>query len=260
MHTNATPGMVEAQVQELPRPLSPLDNNKEGEREETQPLSPQFAALAKQRRALQQERQAFEREKAERAAATPGATVDLARLKSEPLRVLLESGVTYDQLTQSILANDSGYNPEIQALKAELKALKDGVDNTLSERDKQARAQVLSEMRREATRLVQDDSYELVRETRSIPKVMELIERTFDDSGEVLDVTEAMQLVEAELEKDSLRLAQLKKIQSRLSPPVAQPQPQQRPVRTLTNRDTASVPVSAKARAMAAFYGRPITR
>jgi hypothetical protein len=113
-------------------------------------------------------------------------------------------------------------------------------------------------MRREATQLAaQGDDFELVRETQSVPDVIQLIERTYDKTGEILDVSEAMKLVEDELFKRQQKLITLKKMRG-LLPKQAEPVPQQRPqsgMRTLTNRDTASVPLSAKARALAAFYG-----
>lgn len=256
--TNATPPgheAVQAQVEDLPRPLTNNDEkiNKEVE-EATQPLSPQYAALARQRRAIQQEKQALDRAKAEWATKSKDV-VDLATLKSKPLSVLLENGVTYDQLTQEILANQGG--SEIQALKAEIKALNEGVDRKFSERDAQQEQQVLADMRREAVLLAkQGDTFELVRETKSIPDVMRLIERTYRETGEVLDVSDALELVESELVKESLKLAKFKKVQGQLSPqPIQQPQPPQRQMRTLTNKDTASAPMSARARALAAFYG-----
>jgi hypothetical protein len=244
----------------MPEPESAItDDNGQAnaEPEETRPLSPQFAALAKQRRALQvKERELAEREKAMTGQAQPG--LDMAQLKANPLSVLEQAGVTYDQLTEAILANQNGITPEIVALKnelkAEIKAIKDGVDG----QNTQAEKQVLAEMQREATRLASaGDEYEMVRETRSIPDVMKLIERTYREQGEVLDVAEAMQLVEDELIKESMRIAQIKKVQSRLAPPPPPPQPQnnQRPTRTLTNRDTSRAVMSAKARAVAAFNG-----
>ncbi len=265
MNTNATPGSVPVSATPPPaeEPLTKTDTDDPapGTVEATQPLSPQLAALAKQKRALQvKERELLDREKA--LANQPPDQGDgnalLARLKSEPLSVLLEAGVTYDQLTEAILGNQSGNGPEIQALKAEIKALKEDVTKTFTDKDTQAKKQVLAEMQREATSLAAEgDTFELVRETGSIPQVMDLIERTYDTSGEVLDVSEALQLVEDELISESLKLAALKKVQGRLqpeAPPV--PQPQQRPLmRTLTNRDGAVAPLSRKERALLAWSG-----
>ncbi len=264
MAVNATPGREiaqAAQVEALPEAAVtiPDPNDASATTEATEPLSPQFAALAKQRRALQQERQAFEREKATASqTATQADAIPLARLKEDALGVLLDAGVTYDQLTEQILARRDGITPEIQALKAELKATKEDFSKQLTDRDQQARTQVLAEISRDAKRLVAEgDDYEMVREHKAVPKVTQYIESWYDKTGEVLDVREALQDIEEELLEDSLRLARIKKVQSKLAPPepVAPAAPQQRQVRTLTNRDTASVPLSAKARALAAFNG-----
>lgn len=250
MTTNATP--LGNQYGQHEQPVT--DNNKTEAVEATQPLSPQLALLAKQRRALQvKERELSDREKALTSDPTSRG-IDVARLKSEPLRVLLENGVTYDQLTEAILAGQGG-DSEIHALKAEIEALKLGIDKKFTDKDAQSKQQVLSEMKREAEKIVREnDDYELVREHRSVPDVIELIDRTYEENGEVLDVTDALRLVEEELFRRDHRITKFKKFQSQ-SQPMAQPQQRQSGMRTLTNRDTASVPLSAKARAMAAFYG-----
>jgi hypothetical protein len=227
--------------------------------EDTKPLSPQFAALARQRRALQaKEREIADRERALESKATSSADPDLiARLKSQPLSVLQEHGVTYDQLTEAILSGQAG-NPEIAALKAEIKALKEGVDNTLSQRDQQQEQQVLSEIRKESQRLAaQGESFEMVRETGSYEDVVSLIHRTYKETGEILDTTEAMQLVEDELIKDAIKLANTSKLKSRLAPAApSQQQPPSPQLKTLTNRDTARPVMDRRSRAIAAALGQ----
>ena len=253
MKTNATPLMQEipmqGQIQEPESPPAPAAA--------TQALSPQLALLAKQRRALQRERELLNQEKARLSQNSGTSAIDLAQLKSEPLRVLLENGVTYEQLTEEILNNQK--NSEVFALKEEIKNLREGIDKKFTEKTQQEEQAALHYMRQEAERFVRgSDQFELIRETRSIPTVMQLIERTYRQTGEVLDVPEALKLVEDELLNDALKIQRLKKLQSRLSPPAPQMQPTERRytgMRTLTNRDTANVPMSAKARAMAAFYG-----
>jgi len=256
MNTNAnpTPDYVSQQANEEPI-------QKSADSAVTrQPLSPQLALLAKQRRALQRERELLNREKA-RSSQSQTPIIDVAQLKSEPLRVLLDNGVTYEQLTQAILSSQE--NPEVNALKAEIKSLREGIDKRFTDNETQAEKQVLMQMRMDAQRLVENSSdYELVKATRNVPLVMQLIERTYRQSGEVLDVPEALKLVEDELFKDAQEVAKLKKMQS-VYQPISAPQPPQMQsqsrtsgMRTLTNRDTASVPMSPRARALAAFYGQ----
>lgn len=243
--------------------LTTQDVNSDTEQaasEEAQPLSPQFAALAKQRRALQvKERELARKEQeiAERTAQGAGG-ISKEQLLADPLGVLLGAGVTYEQLTDAV-TNRGGMSDEMLALKRQIAEIEGKFTKTLSERDAQAEQQALAQMSKEAQALISDgDQYELVRETGSLPQVMQLIERVYRENGEVLDVAEACQLVEDELYQDSLKLANLKKVQSALKPtqPVAQPAPQNtRQVRTLTNRDNATVPMSARERAIAAFHG-----
>lgn len=264
MNTDATPGPKEAPpVEEVS--ISDVNEDKaEPAVEATEPISPQFAALAKQRRALQQERRAFEDEKKAAALKSQGSDqVPLARLKSEPLSVLLEAGVTYEQLTEAILANNN--NPEVTRLKTEMNDFKSDIDKRLSDEKAQSEKQALAEMRRDADALiVNNDDYELVRTTRSVPDVMKLIERTYRETGEVLAVSEALKLVEDELFKRNQALVNTKKLQGLFNKPAEQTPaaPQQRApgMRTLTNKDTASVPMDRRARALAAALGQPIRR
>ncbi len=250
MSTNATPGREDPITD--PNVSIPTTSST-ATVEATQPLSPQLAAIAKQRRALQvKERELADREKALSSPGTQPTGIDATRLKSDPLGVLLEQGVTYEQLTQAVLASQEA--APMRALEDKIKALEQGFDQKLSDQATQQKQQALTEMRREALQLVaQGEDFELVRETKNVPQVMALIERTYDETGEVLDVREALKLVEDELIKDSLKLAGMQKIRSQIVPPTP-PQPQ-RHTRTLTNRDTASVPLSPKARALAAFNG-----
>ncbi len=235
-----------------------VDDNKdklESDSEDTQPISPQLAHLARQRRALQvKERELKAREDAMKA--TPQSDgVPLARLKQEPLKVLLESGVTYEQLTEELLNNQS--NPEVEDLKAKLKALEEGVDTKFKDAATQQEQQVLAEMAREAKSLVATgDDFELIRGMNQVPSVMTLIERTYRESGEVLDVAEACRLIEAELEKDVEKITSLGKVKNKFQPQQQPMQPRQQGMRTLTNRDTAAPPMTPKQRAMAAFYGQ----
>jgi hypothetical protein len=236
--------------------------------EDTKPLSPQFAALAKAKRDLQvMEKRLKDREQALTSQGQGPSQQDLIdRLKSNPLSVLNEHGVTYDQLVESITANQNERTPSVIKLEAELKALKEGLDNQnkiLADRDNAQKQQVLNQMSNDADKIIaQGDQYEMIRETGSRKDVINLIEQTFDKTGEVLDLEEALQLVEDELVEESLKIARIKKVQGRLNPAPQEVTNQKiqnsnvRTMRTLTNRDGARVPSSARERAIAAFHGR----
>lgn len=217
--------------------------------EDPKPLSPQFAALAREKRALQvKERELADREKALTESAN--GTVKLADLKSKPLEVLLANGVTYDQITEGILANPG--NPELEALKAELREVTDRVNQIPKDQEAASKAQVIQEMTREAQQLAATPDFELVQATNSVPQVIELIERAFEKTGEVMDVQEAMKLVEDDLFEQNLKIAQSAKIRSALAPAA----PAKPGMRTLTNKDGSAPVLTAKERARRAFYNQ----
>jgi hypothetical protein len=234
--------------------------------EETKPLSPQFAALAKAKRALQvKEREIAEREAALKTHSPAGNEDLIAKLKSNPLGLMLENGVTYDQLTEAIIAQQSGATPEINALKAEMKALKEELSGQFVTRDQQAEQQVLADIQRDVIQTVnsQPEEFEAIREAKAYGDVKELIHRTWKKTGEVLDTQEAIKLVEDQLIEEALPFAKLSKVQKRLTPKeaaqVEAQLPSQKPgvkiMRTLTNRDTASPIMDKRARAIAAMQG-----
>jgi hypothetical protein len=262
MNTNATPlsyappGDAGSHV---PEPEEKKELVEESAPEATKPISPQFAALAKQRRALQlKERELQEREKAlGQKPATQADTIDIERLRSEPMRVLLESGVTYDQLTKAVLEQQGTFNPEIHELKQKLAALESGVEEKLQAREQQQYDQAVSEMRREASQLAAEgDRFEMIRTEGRVSDVVKLIEKVYETQGELLSVESAMEMVENQLMEDAIERAKVGKVWNKLSPEVPSYMQQKSGMRTLTNRDTAQAPLSAKQRAIAAFYGQ----
>lgn len=252
--------LVEAEAPKAPAETlsSTGESNEQATVEATQPLSPQFAALAKQKRALQVKESELKEREAKLAAsgATEGPDKLIERLKSQPLSVLQEHGVTYEQLTNAILNGEQG-NPEIQALKEELKALKGEVKETFQTREQQQEEAALTEMLFEAEDLAKEgEDFALIREQDAYEKVLRLIEGTYRKTGRVMDVRTAMERVESELLTNAEKLARLGKVQSKIAPPAPPPlQPQQRQMRTLTARDSSSAPMSARQRAIAAFQG-----
>lgn len=255
MKTDANPREVPQPQQEQAE--QPVQETPATEASEvTQPLSPQLAAIAKQKRALQvKERELAMKEKALAESGAKG--ISLEQLKQAPLKTLLDAGVTYEQLTEDVLANQDAYNPRISALEKQLQSVRDEVQKTLSEKEARAEQQALAEMRREAAALAAEgDEFALVRETRSVGDVVKLIERVYREEGKILGVHEALSLVENEILKETEQRAKIAKVQSRFQPAPAVPQAQSaQRMRTLTNRDNATVTMGRKERAMAAFYG-----
>lgn len=257
------------QVQETPIEPAPQsstpDTTEQGAVEATQPLSPQFAALAKQKRALQLERAELDKLKAELAQNKVAPVSDqlAEKLKSDPMSVLQEHGVLnpefYNSLTERLLNEQQGINPEIQAtiqtLKEEIKTLKEGVDKSFQTREAQQEEAALTEILYEAEALAKEgDAFELIREQDAYDKVLRLIHKTYKDTGRVLGTTEAMNRVENELLAHAEKLARLGKVQSKVSPQPPQLQPQ-RQMRTLTARDSVAPVLDRRTRAINAFKG-----
>lgn len=260
MNTNATPGRVE-EVPAAEPPLTVSDDKIDEATpaaEETQPLSPQFAALAKQRRALQvKEREIADREKAlEAQKTTMGSAIDTARLKSDPLGVLRDAGVTYADLTDAVLADQQGYNPKLTELESKFKILEESLDKKFTDRESEIEQNTLEQISKRVNHLsAQGDDFALIRATNNQQKVVDLMREAWIKHKDLIDEVEAMKLVEEDLIKEGLKIANIEKVRSQLAPaaPAPAPMQQQRQMKTLTNRDTASVPLSRKARAIAAW-------
>lgn len=238
---------------------STSDTVEQGAVEATQPLSPQFAALAKQKRAFQLEKAEFERQKAEQATRSNGFDPEQfkARMQSDPLGVLQEHGVTYDALTEAILSDKNQENPKILALEQQIKALKEGVDKTFQTNEQRAEESALTEMLYEAEALSKEgEDFEMIRSEDAYDQVLRLIHKTYKDTGRVLDVRDAMNKIENTLMARAEKLASINKVRNKIAPPSPPPaQLAPRGMRTLTARDTASPVSDRRARAIAAMTG-----
>ncbi len=256
MKTNATP-MAPEPVQE---PESSIPDTTETEPEVIKPLSPQLAALAREKRSAQVMKAEAQKLMADAEAKLAAANdvIPTSRLKSETLKVLEEAGLLdseefYNSLTERIVNGQS--NPEIEALRNEIKTLKEGVDNRFTSQQTQQEESALTEMLHEAEALAKDgEAYEQIRSTDGFEKVLRKIHAHYKATGQVLKVADVMNQVEEELIKDAERYFKSEKLKTKYLQPTQQLQPQ-RTMRTLTARDNATAPMSAKARAMAAFNG-----
>lgn len=220
--------------------------------ESTQPLSPQFAALAKQRRALQvKERELAERE-AKATKAPEGEFVTKADLLANPLKIF-DLGLTYDQLTEALLSNGSGNTLDIKALKDELR--KDMDDRLSSQAQTQEEAALNSIADEIESFSKEGEAYELIRERKALPAVLNHIYTHFKKTGQVLDTKSVMDNIENRLLDQQLKYSNIGKVKSKLAPEpqVPAPQSQGNQMKTLTNRDGASIPLSRRARAIAAM-------
>lgn len=249
-----------------------------------EPLSSQYAILARKEKAIRQkerllaQREAEMKAKAE-AAQAPAAKpdVDLSKYVSkddllrDPFGVLNDNGLGYDKLTE-IAANGPTYEmrqmmSKIAALEGELAKVKGETESTkksFEETQNTQYKQAMNQITRDVNSLVRTDpSFETIKATNSQRDVVSLIERTFEEDGYLMSVEEAAQEVEEYLVNEAIRLSSLGKIKQRIAPkapsaPAQQTteQSKQPQMKTLTNAVSSTAKLSAKERAVLAFQGK----
>lgn len=253
--------------------------------------SKQFSQLAKQAKALrirqQQQEQAIkarEAQLAEREAVIKAQEgkysqgyIQQDSLKNDPLRALLDAGVSYEDLTERLLAQSNPLDPRVEAtfskLEAKIQALtqqnEELKNNTKSAEETQYQAAV-KQIKADVKQLVYTDpNYEGVKITNSVDDVVELIERTYKEDGILLTAEEAAQEIEDYITEEAVKLSSLSKVTKKLqkaSKPAETPPPPQsaqtqvskqpQPMRTLTNANASTRPLSARERALLAFKGQ----
>lgn len=243
-------------------------------------LSPKYAELARKEKALVRKFQAREQEFKAREEALKAKEAEYQtsyvpkkslteRFQKDPLGLAGEYGVGYDQIVQAALNQPDPVNQKLIARIEELEGrLNQGVTNQ-EKQQKDAYDQAVNQIRNDTKLLVDgNESFETIKETNSVDAVVELIEETFKQEGILLTVEDAAKQVEDYLVEEAFKMAQLKKVKLRLSPPLSEetalkPQPeipQKQPMKTLTNAVSASSkPLNAndrRQRAILAFQGK----
>lgn len=257
---------------------------------EQERINRQFAQLAKQEKTLraklaQQEQQLKAREaelaKREQAltkpaepAKPPTPTYSKDLIKQDPLRVLEEAGVTYEELTQHVLnppARDPRVDTVVSALEAKIASLEEKLsqsENTYKEEQTKAIEVANRQIKADVVSLVnQGEEFEMVKSMGYYDDVVDLINQTFQKDGIMLSVEEAAQEVENYLVEEALKVTRLSKIKKQLeqSQQAAKTAtatqedkpatPQQPQMRTLTNAAASTRKLSARERAVLAFKG-----
>lgn len=237
-------------------------------------LSPQYVALARKERQLRKAQQdlkaAQDAWKQEQANYIPKQ-----QLTSDTLKVLADAGITADKLVE-LQINQAAPDPNqalldrISQLETQLNGITDPETGSLAQRDKQAYDQAVSQIKSDATLLVDSNpAYETIKSEGRTDDVVELITSVFNEEGIILDVEEAAGLVEAKLVdnlyKQYEKMSKYEKIKARLgkqSESTAEANTEQQSpksqhqVNTLTNKGSSSRPLSARDRAVLAVQAR----
>lgn len=259
-----------------------------------EPISSQYAVLARKEKAfrakvqaqeqqLQAERQALAAAKAEIEAQKTSYEKDYIpkqRLNEDTVQALLEAGISYDQITSQFLQQasnptDPRVSAEIKALRAELAALKGETESTkksIVDTQQANYNEALNTMKSDARRLVKEfpEEYQAIKETDSTQDVVDLIVKTYEEDKELMTVEEAAAMVEQELVERISKYAQLSKIQQKIKQGQPSPAPQntvpqqtapqgtrqQQPAKTLTNNLGGARQLTTRERAILAFEGK----
>ncbi len=259
MNVNRTPELLDA-LQQTPikeeTGISDTDVQTKPVPEAIQQVSPEVAALAKQRRALQvKERELLDKEKAMQASSGPTFAELETQAKSNALGVLQKLGISYDQLTNELLGKQG--NGDIDALQSKITSLEKTIEDRFTEKDVAQEQAVFDHMRKNVDKLsFSSNEYKFIRESKSQDEVLELIKRTWHEQGEVLDEEEAMRAIETELREDAKRYVKLMGELEQTTQTPAQTALPQQGIKTLTNKDSARPQVSRRQRALAAFLGQ----
>jgi hypothetical protein len=232
----------------------------------SEPMSPQFVALARKERQLRKAQQEF---KAQQDAwkQEQERYIPRERLTSETLKVLSEAGITPDKLVELQLNQATSQDPnqitanKIAELEKKILELTDPENGELAKRDKAAYEQAITQIRNDVNLLVDSNSnFGTIKSEGRTEDVVNLITRVFDEEGTVLDVEEAAQLVEEKLTerllKDYERLSKYEKIKAKFGKPTeseeanTEQQSPSQPKPTLTNQGSSTRPLTPRERAI----------
>lgn len=282
---SASEGLISNIEESTETVASPSEAVTEAPKED--PISSQFAILARKEKALRaksvaQEQAIKSREDALRAkeeaiklkeSEYQTRYVPKDRIRNDLPSLLAEAGLSSEEIGELISnapsAEEVSRNSKFSSYDAKIKALEDKLEaatKSVEDRDKRSYDQALNQISNDVKKLVAvDPTYELIHSTGSVGDVVKLIQSTFDTEGTLLDIEDACAQVENELLEDILKVSRLKKIQDKLSAgtkPLATapkasgaPLTQSQPMKTLTNATAAVNKLGARERAIRRFKG-----
>lgn len=242
--TEPTPNAPPVEPPKDAAPPSPSPSSPAKDAAPPESAAARFARLAAQEKRLQAQRaeiQAARDAVAKERAEVEAYRAKAAAYKTDPISLLRDHGLTYEQVTQYLM-NGGQPTPdlkieatrgEVAALKAELDALK--AARAQAEADAQAaKAQQAEQTYRQKLTAAAADGYELAAvydpEGRRAWAVAEAL---FGETGEVPEPAAVMAKVEAEFEQLLDRAAKTKKWAGKYAPKAAEPP--KPPAPTLTN-------------------------
>lgn len=232
-------GEAESQIEqaEAQAQLESQQIDKEKEAPKDDRFASKFAALSRKEKALRAKEQEIQKKLADFESMSkqreeeykPFASLK-DRVKTEPLKVLEEHGLTYEQLTKMILEGDGGPTPEmkvdntisqlqqkIEQLESRLTKEKEDQEKSVKDMQEEASKRAEDNFKVEIKNLVNsDEKYELIKAHDAIQDVFEVVEQYYYKTGKLLSKEEAADQVEAALEEEVNKMLSLEKIKKKL--------------------------------------------
>lgn len=287
--TNSAPSVeTSPEAPQSAEPVAQVQETTSESSSEEITLPSQYAILAKREKAMRDKVAAAEAAaKAEREEFTkriaaleqaikakeeeiPSKYIPKEELEKDPFKYM-----DYNKLTEQLLNQPSPEEQErqmlIQKQEERFKALEEMVKKQaeqLQERDKAALEGSKKYIQNQVEKIIKGNpDFELVEANNAMPRIMEEIEKYYNDVGELPDYAEIARAEEERLLEESLKLTKLKKIQARLNQAQKTasvgdkesdtPKPTaSQPSVTLTNQMGSSRPLSRLERAILAAKGQ----
>lgn len=231
------------------RQTDKVETPKAEEAPKGEKISSEYANIARKERALRAQDQKLKEREAALAAKEASYQSDYIpkqqlakRMSEDPMGVLNEFGLSYDQLVNLALNQPGPEAVVYKKLQAEIDALKNNQTETLTkieQRQQEAYDQAVNQIRTDAKTLVDTDpAFETIKEMGSHEAIVELIKETHAKEGILLSVEQAAQQIEEYLIEEAMKMAGLKKVKERLTPKEVAQQIEvsaRPPMKTLTN-------------------------
>lgn len=157
-----------------------------------------------------------------------------ARALQNPLDVMKDLGLSYEQLTQYVL-NDNKPTPELveSRLQREIQAIRDEQSKSLQTQQEALRQQqdqykqqqveqynqAIAQVKSEINDFVgaRPEDYALISKNEASETVFEVMNQHYEGTGRIMKIEEACKLVEDYLEEQALDLFKIAKLQAKLS-------------------------------------------
>lgn len=212
-------------------------------------INAKFSALARKEKALRQKYTEFQAKEQELQQLRDEATKAKAyreRLKTNPLDLLNEEGITYEQLVQKAVNLQNPINNDVMALQKQIKALEDTLQKQQEESQKSQqtqRQQAEKQIHLDVQSLISSDpEFKAVKDMGADEAVTQLIVSTYDEDGILLTTEQAANQVKEYLLEEAKRITGILNPTPPLEEAVKQQgaQPIQKNTRTLSNTMVAS--------------------